>query len=856
MHVGAEKLSARPIQLYLQRRPAIGWAILLVGGIALRDVLPLWPWVWLAVAAAMLAAALPLGRRGAAGWAIAAGTFLLGLTAAQIDHYQFPADHIWAYTSDTERLAQVELRIDQPPRLEMPTPAELRLLPPRQVIAASVRRINTTSGWQPAVGKVLLTLEQPNPRLEAGQTLRVIGILQRPAKPANPAEFDWYSYCRDQRILATLRVSHADGVQIISDPGPGPLTWLREKTRHLLASGFSANQTFDHAMLRAFVLGDPDPQLRSLQQQFVRTGTVHLLSISGLHVAIIGGLVLLICRLCRCSPRISLATALLVIAVYASVAIPSWPGWRSVIMCGLTTLGLLGRRSIDALQMLAVAVAVVLLIRPADLYNGGFQVSLVAVLGLILFSGPVLRGLKDWWRGADAIAAGPPRRGMISAAFHGVAAVVVGLLVVSAIAWLMSMPLIAYHFGQLNAWSVPAGVGLLPLTIIALIGGVMKIILTLAWPTAAHGWAVAAAAPIDLMRSAVGALKKLPGASILIPAPSIALLVTYYLLLSVVLLRRRGLWTRWLTPLAPAVACAGFALWPAAISIAPVQASASPLRITLLSVGEGQCGIVELPSHHFVMIDAGSSTISDVGQRLLIPCLQQQGEPIIDRIILSRADFDRISAVDELFAIYHQPVIAIGPDFQHFAAGSYPAGALLGDIAAAGAQPQIVQRGDQIDLGGGATALVLWPPMDCGMDSNNSALVVKLRFGGRAVLFASDIGEPAQRQLLKNPRELKSDVLVAPHHGSAESTTPDFLRAVAPHVIVASNQRTLTRKQRLFDEIADRYPLYRTSRCGAITLCIDAAGHLSVQTFLGTAAQLSSHAWGAGSPGAPGEILP
>jgi competence protein ComEC len=830
------------------------WTILLGGGIALRDVVAVRPWLWLGFAAALVMPALLLRRRGAVAWAIAVATLLLGVAAAQIDHYQFPADHIWAYTSDAERFAQVELIIDEPPRLEMPRPAELRLLSPKQVMQASVCRIETKSGWQPAVGKVLLTVEQPNPRVAVGQTVRVSGIIERPAKPTNPGEFDWYSYCRDQRILATLRVAHADGVQIIADPGPGPLTWLREKSRHLLASGFSANQNFDHAMLRAFVLGDADPQLRSLQQQFVRTGTVHLLSISGLHVAIIGGLVLLICRLGHRSPRFSLAAALLVIAVYAAVAIPSWPGWRSVIMCGLTTLGLLGRRGINALQMLAVAVAVVLLIHPADLYNGGFQISFAAVLGLILFSGRVLRGLGDWWRGPDAIAAGPPHRGRIATACHATAAIVVGLLIASAIAWLMSMPLIAYHFGQLNAWSVLAGVGLLPLTIVALVGGVLKIFLTLAWPTAAHAWALAAAAPIDLMRSAVRDLEKLPGASILVPAPSIALLVVYYLLLSAVLLRRRGLWTRWLAPLAPAVACAGFVLWPAAIPAASSAPAANPLRITLLSVGDGQCGVVWLPLHHVVMIDAGSSTVSDVAQRLLIPYLRDQGAADIDKIILSEGNFDRISAVDELFQAYHQPVVAVSPQFQRFAGASYPAGALLGDMAAAASQPQIVHRGDLMDLGDGVCVDVLWPPVDCAMDSNNCALVLKLAFRGRTVLFASDIAEPAQRQLLKNPRELKSDVLIAPHHGSAESTTPDFLRAVDPRMILACNAGRLSRKEKLFDVMASGYPLYRTSRCGAITLGIDAAGRISVQTYLGTAAQISPDASAAAS--ATGEILP
>jgi len=807
--------------------------------------------------AAIVLLAMLLRRRGSiVGIAIALATILVGLSAAQVEHYQFPADHIWAYTSDAERFGQVEAVIDQVPRLLLPGPGELRSIPPKQTTQASVRRINTKSGWAPAQGEMLLTIEQPNPRLAVGQTVRLTGDIQRPPKPMNPGEFDWYSYCRDQRILVTMRVSHADGAQITNDPGPGPLMWLREKTRHLLAMGFAADHTFDHAMLQTFVLGDPDPQLRHVQDQFVRTGTVHLLSISGLHVAIIGGLVLLICRLCRRSPRFSVCAALLVIALYASVAIPSWPGWRSVIMCAAATLGLLGRRSIDALQMLAVAVALVLLIHPADLGNGGFQVSLAAVLGLILFSGPVKHRLSDWWRGPDAAAAGPPKGGQIATARRAAGGIIAGLLVASTIAALMSMPLIAYHFGQLNAWSVPAGVTLLPLTIVALIGGVMKIVLTLCWPTLAHAWAVAAAAPIALMRHSVEGLEKLPGATILIPPPSIALLVAYYLLLAGLLLRRRRPWMRWLAPLAPAMAAMGFALWPAALPTPAPAASPAQMRITLLSVGAGQCGVVWLPSHHVVMIDAGSATVSDVSQRLLMPYFRQEGCNNIQKIILSHTDFGHISATADLFRAYPKPVVVMSPHFQRQAFGNYPAQDLLATLTDAGTAPAIVQRGDRMDLGGGVSINVLWPPVDCDMSSNNCGLVLKLSFRGRTVLFPGDIQEPPQRELLKNPRELKCDILVAPHYGSAEPSTAQFVRAVAPRIILASDDRKLTRKQRMFDVLATGYPLYRTSRCGAITLTIDDAGHIGVQTYLGAAPQTSPAGSFAGSPPVAAEILP
>jgi competence protein ComEC len=142
------------------------------------------------------------------------------------------------------------------------------------------------------------------------------------------------------------------------------------------------------------------------------------------------------------------------------------------------------------------------------------------------------------------------------------------------------------------------------------------------------------------------------------------------------------------------------------------------------------------------------------------------------------------------------------------------------------------------------------------MDSNNCARVLKLGFHGRTVLFPSDIQDAAQRALLKNPRELKCDVLVAPHHGSAEAMTPEFLRAAAPSIILASNDRKLAHKGKTFDVLASGYPLYRTSRCGAITLSIDAGGQISVRTFLGVGPQTSPPASNAEPAAAAAEVLP
>jgi competence protein ComEC len=134
-------------------------------------------------------------------------------------------------------------------------------------------------------------------------------------------------------------------------------------------------------------------------------------------------------------------------------------------------------------------------------------------------------------------------------------------------------------------------------------------------------------------------------------------------------------------------------------------------------------------------------------------------------------------------------------------------------------------------LAGGATIDVLWPPADCEMNSNNCGLVLKLDFVGKTVLFPADIQQPAERALLAHSQLLRADVLVAPHNGSSETTTAAFLRAVHPKFILASNSETLTRKQRVFDILAEHYAFYRTGRCGAIDVTIDATGQITVVPF-------------------------
>jgi competence protein ComEC len=827
----------RRLTQFLQRRPAVIFTILLGLGIAFTEILPIKPWFWLSGAAALLLLAIfvPWGFLRFA-W-LGCVTVLLGLSAGQIERYQFSSDTIANYTTDNERFAQLELAIDQPPRLVRPSPGELRSLPPKQTVVATVRGVKTIDGWKPADGKIALTVEQPNLQMRAGQIVRVTGMLQRPAGPMNRGEFDYAAYCRDQRILATFRVEHADGVQIARDGSAGPFVRLRDKSRHLLGLGFDDGESFDHVLLRAFVFGDPDPQLRDLDDKFVRTGTIHYLAITGLHVAIVGAMALVLCRLLRQSPRTSMLIALAVVLLYGLIAEPTWPGWRSIIFCIAAVISLLGRRMMDSLQMFFLAVGAVLLIHPADLSNGGFQVSFAAVLGLILFSRGAEQRFWLWWRGEDP----PPSNvsyGRAAVILHWVWRFIVATLLASCVAWGMSMPLIAYHFGQLNSWAVPAGVVLLPLTVVALYAGVGKIVLTLFWPSGAHWWALVASGPIVCMRHLIERLDRLPGAMIAVSPPIWLLFVYYSLILLFFVPIRVRVW-RWLTRMASTAACAALLVLPNVAGGLPTPGASprEPLRITLVSVGAGQCAVIRPTPDHAIFIDVGSDTISDVGRQLVLPWLRAEHCGNVDKILLSHGDFDHISAAAEVFQNYDEPTVYTSPHFARHAVGNFPATSLLHVLQSAGRPPTIIHQGDHVDLGNGAGIDVLWPPVNCDMNSNDCGLVLKLKFAGETVLFPADIQVAPERELLKHPELLRADVLVAPHHGSAEITTADFVRAVHPRYILASNAEKLTHKQRMFDIIAQDYPLYRTSRCGAIDLTIETNGEIDIQTFLGVGPQ-------------------
>jgi competence protein ComEC len=820
------------VQHAFARRPAVPLAVMLIVGIAMGTVLPARPLTWLAGIAGLVIAATVLRRRSVpASLLLLAAIFLAGTALVQLESHCFPATDIATFTTEEPRLAQAELKITSAPRVLTQTP-QARALPPKQTARAQVLRVKTIHGWQDASGNLALTIDQPHPRLACGQIVRAIGSLQRPSRAMNPGQFDWAAYYRGQRILATLGVPHADALTIIADDGPPWHEAMRIEAHRLLATGFSADRSLQHALLRALVLGDRDADVRQAAEDFSHSGAAHLLAVSGLHVMLVAGFVLIACRLLRLHPRTATYAMLAAVAAYALIVVPGAPALRATVLCAAYAASQLTRRTRDGINILALCAVGLLIYWPHDLLSAGFQLSFGTVFGMLALGPRVMERVVAWYDGDEharvARSFRPPK--FWGSLWLRVRAHVAAMIAIGLLAWLISMPLVMYHFDQVNPWALLAGIVLLPFVALGLAAGLLKILLTLLLPSLAPMWAAMSGKTMALLMWLVDGFAHIPGADVAVPVPPAWFFVAFYLLVLLPLLPWAFSRGRWCIRCGPV----------AALALLPIFARtpADETRITLLAIGAGQIAVVELPDGRTLLIDDGSSSLADPLRTVLAPYLRTRGRGRVDAIFLSHPDYDHISAAADTAEELGSGVVYMSPVFRQQSRDNEPAEEMLHRLDEDGVPIELLSRGRRIELAPDTAIDVLWPPLGRSFRStNNAGVVLRLTCpGGRSILFPADIQNNTERELTdtRPPPTLSAEILVAPHHGSAETTTAAFVRAVAPRLILSSNGRRLSRKQHEFDRsmAAAGEPVYRTSGCGAITIAISKTGQMRVETFL------------------------
>ena len=640
----------------------------------------------------------------------------------------------------------------------------------------SATEIKLDTGWQEVSGTALLFVPR-YPSYDYGDVLLVTGGLETPPQLN---DFDYKGYLAHQGIYSTMLYPEIE----ILETGKGfkPLEWvysLRNRLSQTLAEVLPEPQA---SLAQGITLGIRGNIPSSLRTDFSHTGTAHLLAISGLHLTIIAGILLSIGMwLFGRKHYTYIWLALGIIWLYALLTGMHPPVVRGAIMASIfLTAELLGRQR-SAFTALAFAAAIMIGISPQILWTASFQMSFVAMAGLI-FLAPPFRAI-----GRKAVSATLGEDGAVVS----IANIVTDSFSVTLGAIIAVWPLVAHYFGIVSLVAPLAtllALPALPGIIItgALAGGLGLIILPIAQVIAWLAWLF-----LSYMLLVVNIFAALPLSSIELSSVDTILIWVYYLALATAIWlnsNRKKLTNpmpkaadfvsrlpkKWIIPPLLVVAIL--------VSVAAATMPDDNLHISFLDVGQGDAILIQKGNQQ-VLVDGGPSPQAiSLGLGSKMPFWDRT----IDLVILTHPSADHVTGLVEVLQRYEVKQV-LYPDLD-FESDIYKE--WLRVIEEKDIEHTLAQAGQQIDLGEGVVIKVLNPqtPLLTSTDSDidNNGVVLHISMGEMSFLLTADTMGEAEWELIARRANLTSTVLKVGHHGSDTSTSLEFLAVVDPQLAVIS----------------------------------------------------------------------
>jgi competence protein ComEC len=696
---------------------------------------------------------------------------------------------------------------------------------------------------EPAEGGVRLTVHWPQAQasqqpFQCGERVRAVVRLLPPEAYHDPGVWSREDFLVEQGITssATVNIERVDRLGQAGVPSQflacrvsglqhatsARLLALPAVMRRLPAPlRLSQN---DAIMLAAMVTGDRTYLTHSLRVGFERTGSFHMLVVSGFHLAIVAGCIFWVARRLRL-PRVP-ATFATILASFAYALFTGFatPVQRSLWMVTLYLLGRLLYRERNALNTIGFAALCLLAFSPRSLFDASFQMTLLAVVSIGGVAAPLLESTihpyltatRDLRQIALDIKLAPPLAQfrvvlrMIAAGLQAAARVrfsgrlawglfpwavrfllrIGELLVVSCVVELaMALPM-ALYFHRITVFALPVNVFILPLLLILMPAALLTLLALLVWPAAAVLPAMIVAVFLHLGIGLVRLFGSMALGDFRIPAPLLWQSAVFCALLGVaiVLARlaassklcwpRRAAWSALL--LAAAVA-----VWPR-----PADHPRDALLMEAIDVGQGDSLLLITPDGKTMLVDGGgfgggphqAPQDFDIGEEVVSQVLWSRGIRRLDVVALSHAHSDHMGGLPAVLRNFHPAELWVGnnPRF-----GAY--NALLEEAAGLHVRVRSLRAGDAFAFGPTqVSVLAPFRSYQPGVEpTNNDSLVLRVAYGATSVLLEGDAEAPIEKAMLAEP-DLASTLLKVGHHGSITSTRPEFLARVAPQWAVIS----------------------------------------------------------------------
>ena len=712
-----------------------------------------------------------------------------------------------------------------------------QISPSNNALVVRCRRIIKNNSYLPVTGNIRLVIPS-DLSFQYGDFIRFHSKIKKIQSFHNPGGFDYERYLNRQGIYAAGFIANGAGIVLIRPNSASGIKLKLETFRLYLKQLIYANAPSpQREIIEAMTIGNQKAIPMDVRDNFAKTGTSHILSISGLHIGMVAaGGFFLIFFLLKSSEymmlkfniiKMATAAAFIPVIVYALVAGMGTTVLRSTLMTLAFLLALIIGKQRDLYNILFGAALIILILAPESLFEISFQLSFSAVFAILYIVPKFSKTTFDFLSSTPHLLQTFIHRTYI-------------FILVSAAATLGTLPIIVFYFNRVSAVTLIANLIAVPLLGMLALIPAMAFILTAIFSPAIAGFCIKAASFFTHFSvEIINRLASLSWSTFSFTKPNIAEIIIFYVFIFLIIevitpedkINKKGFPARHPLLIRTALLISVALLFTDAVYLLAKDKYSTHLKITAVDVGQGSSTLVQFPRGINMLIDGGgfSDSSFDMGKSVIAPFLYAGRIGKIDIVVSTHPHPDHLQGlihIAENFAvkeIWHTGVHADDDLYLLWKKTILEKKIRIKQLSAQSPSENI----------SGVHIQFLWPfhkqffnDSEVSYDDmNDASLVAKITYGDRSFLLTGDISGRVEANLIASGQNLKSDLLFVPHHGSRHSSSMQFISAVCPHyAIVSSGKNNVFRHPH--PTVLNRYlsghvTVYRTDQQGAIFVQTD-----------------------------------